>query len=793
AVDPTLFTRKAGNDLLLVQTYVDDIIFAFTNTAMCNKFANLMTTKFKMSMIGKMSFFLGFQISQSPKGIFLNQSKYASEIVKKYGLDPLSIRPPVDPTLFMQSAYVPEAEYTALSGCCAQILWMRSRLLNYGFLFNKIPLCCDNKSAIALCCNKVQHSRAKHIDVRYHFIKDQVENEIVELYFARTEYQLADIFTRSLPRERFNFLIEKLAKLDLELIPKEKRLEIGKCNERLNPGKIQREPIFQVILDALALTPCYFVFLITIDVPKVYMHQFWDFVYKHDTFYRFKMDKRKRFKLTLEIFRDIIKIFPRVQGQDFDALPTDEEIVSFLRELGHTREINSLNDVVVDHMHQPWRIFAAHIKKNYLERQLIDNKAYKNQEKMYYPRFTKVVIYYFLTQYKTVSWRNKIGMHTSKDDYQINTLRFISTKEATQIYSAMLSESLTSPEMKETKDYKTYLVSSKEPMKKSKRVKRSAKKSTKAPARGVVIGETPETPSSKKKDFHKTYPSGSGTIIKTALSAAQIKPSVTNEGTGVKPKMSNKAKGDEDEDMNYTTSQLYDDVDIQPVQADDETIQKEGIDAELTNIRNENQENSQVIEDAYESSQPQSLYEAATSLIEFVLKKILIDKIDKSESYLAAPEHRECYEGLIKSYELDKTLFSTYDKSEEPEFEVADSDMPQDQEENPEPTDPDWNYGKTPQQAPTQIWLMTLASFADKATKTFDELMSTPIDFFAYTMNGLKVTNLTQETLLGLAFRLLKAQVPIMLSWNMTLKNVTRLFQKNLIGRIQKAVTIHLI
>ncbi|GKF40900.1 retrovirus-related pol polyprotein from transposon TNT 1-94 [Tanacetum coccineum] len=83
AVDPTLFTQKARNDLLLVQIYVDDIIFASTNIAMCNEFANLMTTKFKMSMMGQM---LGLQISKSPRGIFLNQSKYASEIIKKYGM-----------------------------------------------------------------------------------------------------------------------------------------------------------------------------------------------------------------------------------------------------------------------------------------------------------------------------------------------------------------------------------------------------------------------------------------------------------------------------------------------------------------------------------------------------------------------------------------------------------------------------------------------------------------------------------------------------------------------------------
>nr|GEZ08203.1 retrovirus-related Pol polyprotein from transposon TNT 1-94 [Tanacetum cinerariifolium] len=103
-----------------------------------------------------------------------------------------------------------EAEYISLSGCCAQILWMHSQLTDYGFHFNKIPLYCDNKSVIALCCNNVQHSKAKHIDVRYHFIKEQVKNGIVELYFVRKEYQLADIFTKPLPRERFNFLIEKL-------------------------------------------------------------------------------------------------------------------------------------------------------------------------------------------------------------------------------------------------------------------------------------------------------------------------------------------------------------------------------------------------------------------------------------------------------------------------------------------------------------------------------------------------------------------------------------------------------
>nr|GEV78421.1 uncharacterized mitochondrial protein AtMg00810-like [Tanacetum cinerariifolium] len=246
AVDPTLFTRKVGNDLLLVQIYVDDIIFASTNTAMCNEFANSMTTKFKMSMMGHMSFFLGLQFSQSLRGIFINQSKYASKIVKKYGMlssdsvdTPLVEKSkldedlqgnPVDATLyrgmigslmyltssrpdltyalyfcaqyqakptekhlnavkrifrylkgsaqFLYDKLVSwsskkqkctaisstEVDYIALSGCCAQILWMRSQLTDYGFQFNKIPLYCNNKSETTICCNSVQHSKSKHID-----------------------------------------------------------------------------------------------------------------------------------------------------------------------------------------------------------------------------------------------------------------------------------------------------------------------------------------------------------------------------------------------------------------------------------------------------------------------------------------------------------------------------------------------------------------------------------------------------------------------------------------------------
>ncbi|GKD48025.1 retrovirus-related pol polyprotein from transposon TNT 1-94 [Tanacetum coccineum] len=103
-----------------------------------------------------------------------------------------------------------EAEYMVLSASCAQVMWMRTRLNDYGFNYNKIPLYCDSQSAIAISCNPVQHSCTKHIHTRYHFIKEHVENGITELYFVRTEYQLANMFTKALPEDRFQSLVRRI-------------------------------------------------------------------------------------------------------------------------------------------------------------------------------------------------------------------------------------------------------------------------------------------------------------------------------------------------------------------------------------------------------------------------------------------------------------------------------------------------------------------------------------------------------------------------------------------------------
>ncbi|GJS34762.1 retrovirus-related pol polyprotein from transposon TNT 1-94 [Tanacetum coccineum] len=185
-VDPMLFTRKTSKHILLVQIYVDDIIFASTDPKACDIFSKEMNSKFQMSMMGQMSFFLGLQVSQSPGGIFINQSKYALEILTKYRMDTSNHveTPMVD----------------------------RSKLDE-----DPLGISIDQTRAIAICCNNVQHSRSKYIDIRHHFIREQVENGVVELYFVTTDYQLEDIFTKALPRERFEFLLLRLGMKSMTL------------------------------------------------------------------------------------------------------------------------------------------------------------------------------------------------------------------------------------------------------------------------------------------------------------------------------------------------------------------------------------------------------------------------------------------------------------------------------------------------------------------------------------------------------------------------------------------------
>ncbi|GJW20654.1 hypothetical protein Tco_0031276 [Tanacetum coccineum] len=139
-------------------------------------------------------------------------------------------------------------------------------------------------------------------------------------------------------------------------------LFLTKSNLRLSSKLKSKEPTLQVVLDALKFTPFYKAFEITVDVPEIYMQEFWVTISRHHSSLRFKLNG-KTGTVNVDNFRDMLKIYPKLPGQIFEEPPLGEEILSFIKVLGHTDEIKFLSDINVNHMHQPWRSFAAIINK----------------------------------------------------------------------------------------------------------------------------------------------------------------------------------------------------------------------------------------------------------------------------------------------------------------------------------------------------------------------------------------------------------------------------------------------
>ncbi|WVZ76656.1 hypothetical protein U9M48_024612 [Paspalum notatum var. saurae] len=322
-VDKTLFLLSRGGDTLIVQIYVDDIIFGGSSHALVSSFAEQMSREFEMTLMGELQFFLGLQIKQDPEGIFVHQAKYTRDILKKFNMgdskpmttpvstntaldamkmagsgpegisrdDRLISVPDGDQTghsasprtshrqavkrIFRYLKFTPElglwyssgsslylsgfsdadhagcridrkstsgicqllrtslvswssckqasvvlstteAEYVAAASCCSQLLWMKATLSDFGLRFGKIPLLVDSTSAISVAKNPVLHSRTKHIDVRFHFLRDHYEKGDIDLVHVVSANLLADIFTKPLEFDAFTRLRGELGVSQVE-------------------------------------------------------------------------------------------------------------------------------------------------------------------------------------------------------------------------------------------------------------------------------------------------------------------------------------------------------------------------------------------------------------------------------------------------------------------------------------------------------------------------------------------------------------------------------------------------
>ncbi|GKC71363.1 hypothetical protein Tco_1117246, partial [Tanacetum coccineum] len=309
---------------------------------------------------------------------------------------------------------------------------------------------------------------------------------------------------------------EQQKELDDALVALENRLKIGKTNLRLSSNLKSKEPTIQVVLDALKITPFYNAFEISADVPEIYMQEFWVTVTRHHSSLRFKLDGKSH-TVNVDNFRDMLKICPKLPGQKFKEPPYEEDILSFIRVLGHTGEIKFLSDDNVNHMHQPWRSFAAIINKYlsgkttaleslclsraqilwgmYHNKQVdyiyllwedlvfqVEKKNSKKNSDMYCPCFTKVIVDYFVANDQAIPRRNKMFWHYARDEFMFTTIRVITKHKKTQEYGAILPQHLTNQAMLESKAFKTYrayATSEKRPKSKATKKKTNSESSLK--------------------------------------------------------------------------------------------------------------------------------------------------------------------------------------------------------------------------------------------------------------------------------------------------------------------------
>ncbi|KAI3685578.1 hypothetical protein L6452_34826 [Arctium lappa] len=411
SIDTTLFIYHSNLDICLVQIYIDDIIFGATNQSLCTWFSDLMTSRFQMSMMGEINFFLGLQVKHLPDRIFINHSKYVFDILKKFKMDKSSsigtpmahgakigldldgkavdiktYRGMIGSLMYLTASrpdimfstclcarfqakpkeshllavkrifrYIKgtpyldfggnqldekstsghlqflgdrliswaskkqncvsistvEAEYVAAASCCAQVLWMKTQLHDYGMLYKTVPIYCDSQYAITISVNPVQHTKTKHIDMRYHFIKHHVEkgssmasqtnidpviqdeNVILDDQSDRASHETP---MPSVPSVGANLSASRQTPNDvfptlMYMLPYKPN------NYYIDFDKIKIHPVIRAILKghhlAPALTSC-------AEVPEVYIQQAWHSIKKNE------LARPHRFDLQIDQFESFL-------------------------------------------------------------------------------------------------------------------------------------------------------------------------------------------------------------------------------------------------------------------------------------------------------------------------------------------------------------------------------------------------------------------------------------------------------------------------------------------------------
>nr|GEY30566.1 hypothetical protein [Tanacetum cinerariifolium] len=548
-----------------------------------------------------------------------------------------------------------------------------------------------------------------------------------------------------------NPVTAKQVALNNSLVSLEKRLKIEKCNARIEFSKPKGEKTYQVTLDALKLSPCYLAFMISAEVPEVYMHQFWNTIQKiKDTdAYRFKLDKKK-FRVDTKVFREILQICPRFLNQDFVKPPFKDELVPFIQELG-TSLGKQLDLIDLENKELKSYGYGALIPDDMINQDIKYSKAYKT-----YLDFAT-------------------GKATPK-----KASKFKKVTSPSRKLSPVLEEEATV---------------------KPKRAKRHVKKSTTVLTTSVVIRETPSESVTKKKTPPKVDRGKGKDLFSDValLEAAQLKKTlkksklethklhasglgdsgddddndddsdkvtkddddVDSDADGDKEASdSEKTESDEDENPNLNQNddeeeyvrtpdsfeftedgeeyeELYKDVNVRLKEIeheekgkgdeemidnghdditqqttyeqvkDDEHVRHEEpstqtlplLNIPVKKVKDERKRYidlvdksvKDIIKDEVKSQLPQILLKEVSDYATPMINNFITESLKniRSKSYQGAQEHKDLYDALVKSYKLEKDLFESYD-TEMPQNHEDDLGNTNDQPNVEEASKDDW-------------------------------------------------------------------------------------------------------
>ncbi|GKA39794.1 hypothetical protein Tco_0732345 [Tanacetum coccineum] len=316
---------------------------------------------------------------------------------------------------------------------------------NYDFAFNKIPLYCDNRNVIALCCNNVQHSRSKQIDIRHHLIRGLVEKGMVELYFVIRDYQLANIFTKALLRERFEFLLPHLGMKSMT--PKtlkrlQEREEEYACSDKMAAANVPAEnapaPDLPVRSDDQILPYSSW-------VPIGRSNYVLDPHDKKTRVYKCQLDEQ-RFELNVDVLREALGITPWNEANQFVPPIPKRYLISY-QSVPHGQNlqekfIHAIDSFITD-------------KKN-MSVPVTDKKKEPKTPLIPYVRFTKLIIFY-LRSLHPFHPRTGSALYTPDEDYKLGNLKFIAKGVDYEIFGMLIQDALITDDIRNATDYSDYL------------------------------------------------------------------------------------------------------------------------------------------------------------------------------------------------------------------------------------------------------------------------------------------------------------------------------------------------